>query len=155
MVSRRGFVKRGGLLLLASVSLGSAGRIFGRDVAEYRGPTPHDLQPTDDPPAQISFTKATFAPYVNTDFRIYLDPSRLLNAKLVSITDIGPVPDRPVAGCESFVLKFYGLEALSRQSTYRVEHANLGRFDLFLVPGDRDKSKKGYYYLAVINRLNG
>ena len=140
------------LLLTAGVSLGSAGRIFGSD--EYPGPVPHGLQPTDDQPAQFPFAKATFTPHVNTDFRIYLDPSRLLNAKLVSINDIGPIPDRTVAGRESFVLKFYGIEMLLRQNTYRIEHAVLGRFDLFLVPGDRDKSKKGYYYLAVINRLN-
>lgn len=154
MVSRRGFVKQGSLLLLAGVSLGSAGRIFGRDVAEYRGLTPHDLPPTDDPLAQISFTKATFTPYLNTEFRIYLDPSRVLNVKLVSIDDIGPVPDTPVAGRESFVLKFDGLETV-KQNTYKVEHTNLGSFNLFLVPGDRNKSKKGYYSLAVINRLNG
>lgn len=154
MVSRRGFMKRGSLLLLTTgVSLGAVDRIFGRDIDEYRGPAPHDFQPTDEP-AQFPFAKATFTPHVNTDFRIYLDPSRLLNAKLVSINDIGPIPDTPVAGRESFVLKFYGIEMLLRQNTYRIEHAVLGRFDLFLVPGDKDKSKKGFYYLAVINRLN-
>ena len=152
VLSRRVFMKRGSLLVAAGVSLGSAERIFGRDT-DSQSPAPqNDLLPTANRPAPFAFTKATFAPYVDSVFRIYPDSSRSLKSTLISIQDIGPVPDQRVAGHECFVLKFRGTEALG-QNTYRIEHAVLGRFNLFLVPAG--KTKKGVYYQAVINRLNG
>ena len=146
VVSRRGFMKKGSLLLLAAgVSFGSADRIFGRGTdSEYFGPT-------QDNPAPFNFTKATFAPYVETVFRIYPNSSRALIATLVSIADIGPVPDTNEVGPECFVLQFRGTETL-RQNTYRIEHQVLGSFELFLVPAG--KNKKSFYYQAVINRRN-
>jgi hypothetical protein len=153
VVSRRGFMKRGSLLVLAvGVSLGSADRIFGRDAdREYPSPTQDALPPKGSNPTPFNFTKATFAPYVDSVFRIYPDSSRPLETTLVSVDDIGPVPDKRQAGRECFVLRFRGTESL-RQNTYRIEHEVLGRFDLFLVPAG--KSKKGVYYQAIINRLN-
>jgi hypothetical protein len=153
VVSRRGFIKRGSLLVLAAgVSLSSADYIFGRDTEfEYPSRTQDDLQPKSNKPAPFNFTKATFAPYVDTVFRIYPDSSKALKTTLVSVGDIGPVPDRKEVGRECFVLKFRGAETL-RQNTYRIEHEVLGRFELFLVPAG--KNKKGVYYQAVINRLN-
>lgn len=153
VVSRRGFLKRGSLVVLAAgTSLGFADRAFGRETyADYDGATQHDLPAQGNKPASFIFTKASFAPYVNTVFRIYPDTSKVLKTTLVSVGDIGPVPDHKKAGRECFVLKFRGTESL-RQSTYRIEHEVLGRFDLFLVPAG--KNKKGVYYHAVINRLN-
>lgn len=153
VVSRRGFMKRGSLLVLAAgVSLGSADRIFGRDTAtEYPDPTQNDLTPKGTQPTPFNFTKATFAPYVDTVFRIYPGSSKALKITLVAVDDIGPVPDTTTVGREAFILKFRGNQFL-RQNTYRIEHEVLGRFDLFLVPAG--KNKKGIYYQAVINRLN-
>lgn len=153
VVSRRGFIKRGSLLVLAAgASLSSADRIFGRDADfEYPASTQADL-PKGNKPAPFNFTKATFAPYVDTVFRIHPDSSKPLKTTLVSVGDIGPVPDRKVVGRECFVLRFRGTETL-RQNTYRIEHDVLGRFELFLVPSG--KNRKGFYYQAVINRLNG
>ena len=153
VVSRRGFLKRGSLLVLgAGTSLGFANPVFGRDTySEYPGSKQEDFSPKGNKPAQFNFTKATFAPYVNTVFRIYPDTSKALKTTLVSVGDIGPVPDRKKAGRECFVLRFRGTELL-RQNTYRIEHEVLGRFQLFLVPAG--KNKKGVYYQAVINRLN-
>lgn len=150
VVSRRGFMKRGSLLVLATgISLGSADRIFAHD-ADFTNGEPVQ----DDDPAPFNYAKATFLPHVSTVFRIvYPDSSKILTTTLVSISDIGPVPDRPEAGRESFVLKFRGTETLLSQNTYRIEHQVLGQFDLFLVPAGKDK--KGVYCQAVINRLNG
>lgn len=151
VVSRRGFIKRGGLLVLATAaSLGGAERVFGRDTAEYAGARQGDL-PTNGIKPAFNFTKATFAPYVDTVFRIYPDASKALKTTLVSVIDIGPVPDKKIAGRECFVLKFRGTQPL-RQNTYRIEHEALGRFELFLVPAGRNK--KGVYYQGIINRLN-
>jgi Domain of unknown function (DUF6916) len=147
VVSRRGFMKKGSLLLLAAgVSFGSADRIFGRGTdSAYPGPT-------QDNPAPFNFTKATFAPYVETVFRIfYPNSSKALTTTLVSIADIGPVPDTNEVAAECFVLQFRGTEAL-RQNTYRIDHQSLGSFELFLVPAG--KNKKNFYYQAVINRRN-
>ena len=153
VVSRRGFLKRGSLLaLFAGSSLGFAQGVFGRDTySEYHGSSQKDLIPNSNKPAQFIFTKATFLPYVDTVFRIYPDSSNALTTTLVSVGDIGPVPDRKVAGRDCFVLKFRGPQSLP-QNTYRIEHGKLGRFQLFLVPAG--KNKKGVYYQAVINRLN-
>jgi len=141
VVSRRGFLKRGSLLVVAAgVSLGSANAIFGPVT-----------DPTLDDSASFNYAKATFLPYLNTVFSIYVSSTKMLVATLVSIDDVGPVPDKAVTGRESFVLKFRGTEAL-KQNTYKIEHQTLGSFELFLVPG---KDKKNIYYLAVINRLNG
>lgn len=153
VVSRRGFLKRGSLLILgAGTSLGFADRVLGRDTySEYHGSKQGDLLPKGNKPTPFNLTKATFLPYVDTVFRIYPDSSKVLKTTLVSVGDIGPVPDRKAAGRECFVLKFRGTESL-RQNTYRIEHNVLGRFELFLVPAG--KNKKGVYYQAVINRLN-
>jgi hypothetical protein len=153
VVSRRGFIKRGSLLVLAAgVSLGSADRIFGRDTAiEYPDPTQNDLTSKGTQPAPFNFTKATFVPYVDTVFRVNPDSSKALRITLVAVDNIGPVPDSTKVGRESFILRFRGNQVL-RQNTYRIEHEVLGRFDLFLVPAG--KNKKGIYSQAVINRLN-
>jgi hypothetical protein len=151
VVSRRGFMKRGSLLVLAAgVSLSSADRIFGRDTAIESGAKQGDLPPTGDTPAAFNYSKATFTPYVDTVFRIYSGTSMAI-ATLVKVEDIGPVPDHNVVGSECFVVRFRGTETLP-QNTYRIEHAALGRFDLFLVPAGKDK--KGIYTQAIVNRLN-
>jgi hypothetical protein len=152
VVSRRGFMKQGSLLVVAAaVSLASAERVLGlENDAGPLGVKQDNLPPMPGKSAPLSLTKATFAPYVNTVFRIYPDTSKTVKTTLVSVGDIGPVPDKNVTGRECFVLKFRGSEPLP-QSTYRIEHDVLGRFDLFLVP--TGKNKKGRYYHAVINRL--
>ena len=152
VVSRRSFMKNGALLILAAgASLGGAKSIFGRDSFDGDVARPGRLQlPNRDKLPALQLTKATFEPYVNTVFRIS-DGTKVVRSTLVSVADIGPVPDRKQAGKECFVIKFKGTRALA-QNTYRIEHDALGKFELFLVPAGRDR--KGSYYQAVINRLN-
>lgn len=158
VVSRRRFMKNGALLVLAAgASLGGAKSIFGRDSFDGDVAHPGGLQlpnqdklPNRDKLATLQLTKATFEPYVNTVFRIS-DGTKVVRSTLVSVADIGPVPDRKQAGKECFVIKFKGTRPLA-QNTYRIEHDALGKFELFLVPAGRDR--KGSYYQAVINRLN-
>lgn len=149
VVSRRSFMKRGSLVFLATgISLGSADRIFADDANFKYGEPVQDADP-----APFNYAKAAFLPHVSTVFRIfYPDSSKILATTLVSVSDIGPVPDRTEVGRECFVLKFSGSETL-RQNTYWIEHQVLGRFELFLVPAGKNK-KGGFYYQAVINRLN-
>jgi hypothetical protein len=151
VVSRRSFMKNGTLLILAAgASLGEAKSIFGRDSFDGDGTRPGPHLPNQDKPAALQLTKATFEPYVNTVFRIS-DGTRVVRSTLVSVADMGPVPDQKQAGRECFVIKFKGPRLLA-QKTYRIEHDVLGKFELFLVPAGKDR--KGSYYQAVINRLN-
>ena len=145
-------MKNGTLLILAAgTSLGEAKSIFGRDSVDGDLIRPGRLPlPNQDKLAALQLTKATFEPYVNTIFRIS-DATKVVRSTLVSVTDIGPVPDQKPAGRECFVIKFKGPRPL-KQNTYRIEHDVLGKFELFLVPAGRDR--KGSYYQAVINRLN-
>jgi hypothetical protein len=151
VVSRRSFMKNGTLLILAAgASLGKAKSIFGRDSFDGDVTRPGPQLPNRDKLAALQLTKATFEPYVNTVFRIS-DGTKVVRSTLVSVADMGPVPDRKQAGRECFVIKFKGTRPLA-QNTYRIEHDALGKFELFLVPAGRDR--KGSYYQAVINRLN-
>ena len=153
VVSRRSFMKKGSLLVLATgVSLGEAKSIFGRDsLAGSLSPQEPLPSPKVDKKASIVFAKSTFEPYVDTVFRITSERTAV-NSTLISVVDIGPVPDQKVPGRECFVIKFKGARPLA-QDRYKLEHEKLGRFELFLVPAGRNR--KGFYYQAVINRLNG
>jgi hypothetical protein len=152
VVSRRSFMKNGTLLILAAgASLGEAKSVFGRDSVDRDVTRPGKLPlPNQDKLAALQFTKATFEPFVNTVFLIF-DGTKVVKSTLVSVADIGPVPDQKSAGRECFVIKFKGTRPLA-QKTYRIEHNALGKFELFLVPAGKDR--KGSYYQAVINRLN-
>ena len=154
VVSRRSFVKRGSLLVLAAaVSLGSGDGVLGRDSNSTNStPTPNDLSAQESPAAEFNYSKATFLPHLNTIFRIHVSSSKVITTTLVGVDDSGPVPDKPQPGRECFELKFRGTEALSKQNTYRIEHQTLGSFELFIVPAG--VKQKYFYYVAVINRLN-
>ena len=156
VVSRRDFMKRGTLVVLATgVSSSVTDLAFGQQTDSGRSdsgqgfPIPYEsrLDPLN------YFTKATFEANLNTVFRINAGASNAVGLKLIEVSDIGPVPDQTVAGRECFVLRFSGpLNQPLPQRTYLLEHDALGSFDLFIVPGKKDK--KGQYYHAVINRLN-
>jgi hypothetical protein len=156
VVSRRDFVKRGILVILATgTSLSINDLTFGQQTGAGSSdsgqgfPIPYEsrLDPLN------YFTKATFEANLNTVFRINAGASKAVELTLVEVSDIGPVPDQAVPGRESFVLRFSGpLDRSLSQSTYHVDHDALGAFDLFIVPGRKDKRRS--YYHAVINRLN-
>ncbi len=58
------------------------------------------------------------------------------------------------SGFEQFALMFRGSrDPVGRQGTYRLVHAALGAFDIFLVPVGRDSD--GTRYQAVFSRLVG
>ncbi len=92
-------------------------------------------------------TKTGLAENLHTQFRLCLDSIQTSELELVSMNDTRTAP-----GYESFSLLFRG-EANDRldQGMYRLEHATLGAFDLFIVPVAQDQT--GRYYEAVFNRL--
>src|SRR3954471_19597484 len=72
-----------------------------------------------------------FLPYVNTDFTFGAGLNAVV-LRLVDIKDSRPLGSRAMsAGQENFVLKFTGPgRSPLKDGTYRVNHFNLGDFDL-------------------------
>jgi hypothetical protein len=93
-----------------------------------------------------SLTRTTFEPHQNTTFRLELEGADPLDLELVEVTD--KTPERFPG--EQFSTIFRGpSEVYLPQSIYPLEHPQMGRLNLFLVPVDHKKD--GYYYEAFFN----
>jgi uncharacterized protein DUF6916 len=88
-----------------------------------------------------------FANNLNTNFRIYFDDSVTVDAELTEVSERKLSP-----GQERFAITFRGPnEPFLGQGLRGIEHDQIGRFDLFIVPISRDEL--GTHYEAVFNRL--
>lgn len=98
-------------------------------------------------------TRSSFAPYVNTQFRVYLGPS---NTRGLELVEIGDYLSRSVATSsqtECFSLLFSVPQGRRfDQDTYLMEHDALGNLYLFVVPVGRQGKTARDYYEAVIYR---
>ena len=100
-----------------------------------------------------TFTADTFRPYIGDTFRIHRDVSQPLDTSLIEVTELGRKP----AGAANarftrapFSIVFRGpRDILLPQRIYRIEHNQIGTFDLFLVPIGSDSD--GLRYEAVFN----
>lgn len=154
-VTRRKFLRAGAVsALFAGLTLAPSKLIFGQ---KKRTPAIPDAPTGGDP--VFSFNASTFMPYVGSEFLLaaVARRGRATAARLERVADLQQdMRERSVAthGGECFSLVFSApapKRAAPQQATYGVEHAALGRFSLFLVPGPaRDGSVT---YEAVINRL--
>ena len=77
-------------------------------------------------------TEATFRPHIGERFTVAGQAVRTL-----TLADVRTRGDR------AFSLYFSGSEGLA-QGTYPLRHATLGRFDLFVVPGQVDAGASSY-----------
>src|SRR5438045_985523 len=100
------------------------------------------------------FTIATFAEHQDETFRVYLDAAdsgRFLDVTLVETTDLSPREGQRAAVGERrapFSIVFRGpATPILPQRIYRLEHAALGTFDLFLVLIGPDE--RGLRYEAI------
>ena len=89
----------------------------------------------------------SFSEHLNTKFRVSTGGDESLELELVEAKDLGSSPRQ-----ERFTLLFRGPSAVAlEQKMYKIDHASLGSFDLFLVPVG---ARQGYReYEAVFNRL--
>lgn len=100
-----------------------------------------------------SFIVDTFRPHVGDWFRAYGDVgSDAVEIQLLSATETAGAAERAPEGAlphrRPFSLVFLGPpQTILPQRIYRIAHATLGEFDLFLVPIGRDAS--GVQYEAV------
>jgi hypothetical protein len=85
-----------------------------------------------------TFTVATFSPHVGDKFRVFYNPTSALELTLASAEELGTASAREwsrASGRAPFNLTFAGpREAFLPQGTYRIEHDDLGSFELFIVP---------------------
>jgi len=106
----------------------------------------------DTPPDQLTF--ARFSEVLNTPFQVRLDPTRTLELRLVEASALRPPLQGGAGGqkFESFSIVFEGPEdPMLPQATYCLEHEQMGRFDLFMVP--IGKEKQFIRYQALFNRI--
>lgn len=153
-VSRRKFLRASTMLALSAtlplglVSIASAQK---RKVAPPNPDRP--LVPVEAQRNPLyNYTRDTFAAYVNSIFIVNSVP--LAEIVLVEVKETPLVTDKratTVAAGECFTLVFRGpAKTHFQQETYTLDHAALGKFELFLTP--TDSPGKQQYYTAVINR---
>ena len=93
-----------------------------------------------------TLSRAVFEPLVDTSFHVSDGAGQAAAMKLVEVS-----AGRASSGFESYSLLFLGPARPSpAQGTYRFEHPDLGRFDIFIVPIGR--KGEGVYYEAIFNR---
>ena len=93
-----------------------------------------------------SFTVHMFSGHVGETFHVRPDASDPLEVELVSATGLGE--ERARGRPFSIVFRGPG-DVVLPQSIYRMEHAEIGAFDIFLVPIGPDEA--GMRYEAVFN----
>lgn len=92
-------------------------------------------------------THEEFSRHLNTKFAIRVSETQAIEAELTTVSEhlISPRQER-----FSIVFRTSN-EVLMAQGLHRIEHDQMGPFDLFIVPIDRDE--RGTYYEAVFNRM--
>lgn len=157
-ISRRRFMRTGSKLGLAALFTGGLGSIaFGQKTSSPPlgsgvGPAV-PKQALGDPLYKI--TRSMFEQNLRSKFTFSLGQVKLTEMTLTTVNNLNPpgFKGNPNSSKECFSLVFMGPASLPlKQGTYRLTHSKLGTFDLFIVPGDSDKTWKRYG--ADINRLN-
>jgi len=137
--SRREFLKRGTFVALAAgAPLGLAEKAFGLGTTKSV--------------AGLKLNLESFEDQLGTNFSIKHETSSV-NMRLVRVTNFAS-QKQTEAGKEGFSLLFRGPNQTTlKQDTYVIEHEQLGRFSLLVVPvGTKDT--RAPHYEAVINRLH-
>jgi hypothetical protein len=151
-VSRRKFLKAGTMLSLSAViPLKSA---FAQQQSAERNElfkVPDDLQAD-----QFDrFTEESFSRYLNTQFRVYTSPLTAVSFELIKVKRWERSPDEKSAHntkLDCFSVVFRGPRNVALESgTYKVEHDQMGTFELFISPVDERKKQRRYQ--AVFNHL--
>ena len=150
-VSRRKFLQAGTMVSLAAVI--PVKSVFGQMEVGQRGL--FKVPPESDADQFNRLTEETFSLYVNTKFRIYTSPLTAINLELIKVKrwERSSQPESvSAAQLDCFSVVFRGPRKIALESgTYKVEHDQMGSFDLFISPvNDRKKQRR---YQAVFNRL--
>jgi hypothetical protein len=153
-ITRRNFLREGTLVGLSTVAtLSLANLTFGQlTEAKKSGLTAVPLEAYNTTLDKLS--RDMFASVVYSTFIINHPTAGRIETYLKSVEDFTPPIFKQVAkkGVECFNLVFACQSSVEfTQGTYTIEHEKFGRFELFIVPGTRQRY--GRDYGAVINRL--
>ena len=92
-------------------------------------------------------THEEFSKHLNTKFEIRISEAQAVEVELTEVSEL-----LLSARQERFSLIFRSAnDIMVAQGLHRFEHDQMGSFDLFIVPVDRDG--RGTYHEAVFNRL--
>jgi DNA-directed RNA polymerase subunit L len=155
--SRRNFLRQGTLLGLSTIAtLSVANFTFGQS-SNYRRPNGPGIFPV---PEEVQYTtldkltRVMFANVLNSSFVIVHPVHGKVETYLKTVEDLSPPIFKMGAkhGIECFNLVFACQSDIEiHQGTYTLEHEKFGSFELFIVPGTRQRY--GRDYNAIINRL--
>jgi len=156
-VSRRKFIKSGALTALtAGVIFTAAESAFGQKKQPRRPVSKFDVPVEAQQNPVLYYDRATFEPYIGGTFIGRDARGRAIELKLVSVTEF-KAKARPTITTgatretESFSLTFSASNSLPEfTSIHVIEHAVLGKFDLFL---QRAGDNSQLVYQAVITHL--
>jgi uncharacterized protein DUF6916 len=96
-----------------------------------------------------NLTEVEFSQHLNTKFHLDHEADGQVALELVQVKGYSSNA-REQSGLERFSVFFVGpLEVKLPQHTYRLKHAKMGEFDIFLVPIGRNE--QGFRYEAVFN----
>lgn len=96
-----------------------------------------------------SLTEKEFSQHVNTKFRVNLDAENGIDLELVEVKGYMSKPNEQT-GMERFSVYFQGPgEPYLQQMLYKFQHAQIGEFEIFIVPLSRND--QGFRYEAVFN----
>lgn len=101
-------------------------------------------------------TRQDFAAHLKTAFKVSLGRVQLVTMTLVATEDHNPsfVNTKGTSNRECFALTFSGPSSLPLgQNTYTMEHQQIGRFQLLIVPGTK-QGAPSILYTAIINRVS-
>ena len=150
---RRTFLKSGAMAaLFAGVCAGSADLAFAQKAAPKDRGAKHEIPYEAKLDPVFYFTRGTFEPHVNTEFRVVA--GKISTAMtLVEVAACGPRRANDGAEGECFTLLFRASEPLAKiRTVHEVEHDALKKFSMFFSPTRKNSDPEGIYYEAVINR---
>jgi hypothetical protein len=154
-VTRRSFLKSGATTALtAGIALNAGALAFAQDRAQPNPALDFQIPFQAQQSPVFYFKRETFQPYVGGIFRISAG-KRFVNATLQTVRDCTPgakslLVTKKSRPSDCFALVFRANGSLTDlTSIYRIEHAALGTFDLFLT--QRTGPRGVIYYEAVIN----
>lgn len=157
-ISRRNFLRTSALSSLSAVAaLSFANTGFGQAYShtkKVRGPELFEVPAEAYNTVLDRISMKMFTDFVNTDFVVVHPQRGRIGMYLKEVEDLRPPAFKfnSKAGIECFNLIFVSQNNVELgQGTFMMEHAKLGNFELFIVPGI--PRRYGRNYCATINRL--
>ncbi len=94
-----------------------------------------------------NLTQVAFAENLNTSFQLQHKEMGAIELQLISVSELKATPRQQMYS----ILLRGPLDLPFGQGLYKIEHTQMGTFDLFLVPVAKEAD--GFRYQAVFNQL--